>query len=243
MNSLVLPTLIQWSMTLIKSISGIRGTIGGITGDNLTPIDIVGFSCAYGHLLKEKHDAPTVVIGRDGRISGPNVHALVVHSLIMMGIDIVDLELSTTPTVEMAVIEHNDTGGIIITASHNPKNWNALKFLNSKGEFISKEDGLTILQLAELQPFVFSQVEELGKHMKSTGDINRHVQSILSLELVKEELVREKQFHVVVDCINSTGAISIPPLLDALNCSYTLINSEITGEFAHNPEPLANNLL
>ena len=220
-----------------------RGTIGGAPGDNLTPIDIIGFTCAYGHLIKGAKSSASVVVGRDGRISGPNVHGLVVHSLIMMGINVIDLNISTTPTVEMAVVDHKAQGGIIITASHNPKNWNALKFLNERGEFISKEQGQEILKLADQNSFDFAEVDHLGEHIQSQGDMSRHINAILDLEVVDVETIKKANYHVVVDCINSSGTISIPHLLNALNCTYTLINEEMTGEFAHNPEPLAKNLI
>ena len=229
-------------MTLIKSISGMRGTIGGVPGDDLTPIDIIGFTCAYGHLIKGDRDKASVVVGRDGRISGPHVHGLVVHSLIMMGIDVIDLDISTTPTVEMAVVDHSAQGGIIITASHNPKEWNALKFLNDRGEFISQEQGQKILQLAEQNNYEFANVEQLGSHLSSQGDMSRHINAILELGIVDVETIKKEKYHVVVDCINSSGTISVPHLLNALNCTYVLINEEMTGEFAHNPEPLAKNL-
>ncbi len=219
-----------------------RGTIGGMPGDNLTPIDIIGFTCAYGHLIKGAQSSASVVVGRDGRISGPHVHGLVVHSLIMMGINVIDLNISTTPTVEMAVVDHKAQGGIIITASHNPKNWNALKFLNARGEFISNEQGLEILKLADQNSFDFADVDHLGEHIQSQGDMSRHINAILDLEVVDVETIKRANYHVIVDCINSSGTISIPHLLNALNCTYTLINEEMTGEFAHNPEPLAKNL-
>ena len=219
-----------------------RGTIGGVPGDNLTPIDIIGFTCAYGHLMKGDQRNASVVVGRDGRISGPHVHGLVVHSLIMMGIDVIDLDISTTPTVEMAVVDHGAQGGIIITASHNPKHWNALKFLNERGEFISKEQGHQILKLAEQNSYDFASVEHLGTHKPSQGDMSRHINAILELGIVDVETIRSANYHVVVDCINSSGAISIPHLLNALNCTYVLLNDEMNGEFAHNPEPLAKNL-
>lgn len=229
-------------MTLIKSISGMRGTIGGKAGNNLTAIDIVEFSCAYAQMLINSGATKKIVIGRDGRISGNIVQQLVTNSLVMMGFDVIDCDLSTTPTVEMAVTYHNAGGGIIITASHNPKEWNALKFLNNKGEFISHEQGEELLQIAKQRTFEFCDVNDLGVIKQSTDDIAKHVTDILKLDTVNQDSVKTRRFKVVVDCVNSTGAISIPALLEALNCDYTLINEDITGEFAHNPEPLAHNL-
>jgi phosphomannomutase len=229
-------------MTLIKSISGMRGTIGGKAGENLTAIDIVEFSCAYAQLLIENGNTKKVVIGRDGRITGDTVQQLVTHSLILMGIDVLNVGLSTTPTVEMAVSQNHAGGGIIITASHNPKEWNALKFLNNKGEFISHEDGEKILQIAAKRSFHFAHVDQIGTVIHIENSIDDHVQSILDLKLVDAAAVRNKSFKVVVDCVNSTGAIALPILLDALGCQYVLINQEITGDFAHNPEPLEHNL-
>ncbi len=229
-------------MTLIKSISGMRGTIGGEAGDNLTAIDIVEFSCAYAQLLINSGATKKIVIGRDGRISGDIVQQLVSNSLLMMGFDVIDAGLSTTPTVEMAVLYHDAGGGIIITASHNPKEWNALKFLNNRGEFISHEAGQELLGIAKQRSFQFVDVNQLGHLIKCDDDIAKHVEDILNLDTVLTEEIRDRKFHVVVDCVNSTGALAIPALLDALHCKYTLINAEISGEFAHNPEPLAHNL-
>lgn len=232
-------------MALIKSISGIRGTIGGGIGENLTPIDIVECTMAYGHFVRQhaKDSAQTkVVIGRDGRITGLQVSNLVVNTLQMMGIDVIDLGLSTTPTVEMAVSLEKASGGIILTASHNPREWNALKFLNHKGEFISAEEGLQILSYIDDKVVEFATVDQQGKYAEHQGYIDLHVQEILKLPYIDVELIKQKGFSVVVDCINSTGAISIPPLLDALSVSYSLINEEMTGEFAHNPEPLPKHM-
>lgn len=229
-------------MTLIKSISGIRGTIGGSVGDNLTPVDIIDFVSAYAHILIKKNRKRKVVLGRDGRISGPQVHALTTQALVMMGIDVIDLGLSTTPTVEMSVPYHDAGGGVIITASHNPKEWNALKFLNEKGEFINAAEGEELLLKSKERTFLYAPVNQLGKVIFIKGSIDYHIREILKLSLVKRDLVAPKKMKVVVDCVNSTGAISIPLLLDALNCDYILINSDITGEFAHNPEPLEENL-
>ncbi len=219
-----------------------RGTIGGVPGDNLTPIDIVEMASAYGTWLSNKGNAPKVVVGRDGRISGQLVSDLVVNTLISLGIDVVDLGLSTTPTVEMAVPKLNAGGGIIFTASHNPKQWNALKLLNEKGEFISAEDGQTILTIAEERKFDYAQIDKLGKITQDDSMIDYHIDEVLRLPYVDVEKIRAANFSVVVDCINSTGTISIPPLLDKLNCKYHLINEEVTGDFAHNPEPVPKNL-
>jgi len=229
-------------LSLIKSISGIRGIIGGKVGKNLTPVDVVECSAGYGWWVKSKHEKPTVVVGRDGRISGEIVSSLSINTLRSLGINIIDLGLSTTPTVEMAVEEFNAQGGIIFTASHNPKQWNALKFLNEKGEFISAQDGKDILQYIAEKVMIYSPVEELGNYTDKQDHFISHVYSILSLPILDIALIRSKKFNVVVDCINSTGALAIPALLDALNCKYTLLNAEVNGEFAHTPEPLPKNL-
>lgn len=231
-------------MALIKSISGIRGTIGGSAGENLTAIDIVECTMAYGHFIykNESSKKPKVVIGRDGRITGKQVSALVCNTLQMMGIDVIDLGLSTTPTVEIAVPLEDASGGIILTASHNPKNWNALKFLNHKGEFISASEGQEILTYIEDKNLVFAEVDDQGVYSTSDVYIDKHIQMILDLDYLDVEAIQKHEFSVVVDCINSTGAISIPPLLNALQVKYTLINEEINGEFAHNPEPLPKNM-
>ncbi len=229
-------------MTLIKSISGIRGTIGGRSGNNLTPLDIVQCCSAYGTWLLEKGNTPKVVIGRDARISGPMVYELAVNSLLGLGIDVVDLHLSTTPTVEMSVLYENAGGGIIITASHNPKQWNALKFLNEKGEFISAQDGARILSIIEESEYFFSEVDDLGTRSSGAGHLQRHVDDILALDLVDVDKIRAQKLKVVVDCINSTGALAFPPLLEALGVKYKLLNDDLSGKFAHNPEPLPNHL-
>lgn len=229
-------------MSLIKSISGIRGTIGNTVGDNLTPVDIVECVSGYGKLLLDKYDRPKVVIGRDGRISGPSVQSLAVHTLLMQGIDVVDLGLSTTPTVEMAV-QHSDAhAGIIITASHNPKQWNALKFLNETGEFISAATGAAIIEQIKQSSYTFAEVDALGTYSEDHDAMTRHIDHILALDYLNVDLIKSKNFKVVVDCINSTGAISVNKLLDRLGVEYKLINEEITGEFAHMPEPLPKNL-
>lgn len=229
-------------MALIKSISGIRGTIGGAAGDNLTPQDIVECAAAFGYWVIQKTNNPKIVVGRDARISGEIVNNLVVSTLRSLGIDVVDLGLSTTPTVEVAVPMENAGAGIILTASHNPKQWNALKLLNDKGEFISAADATEFLALIEAGNIEYASVDKLGSYRKDDTYINKHINAILSLPLVTIEKVKAKQFKVVVDCVNSTGAISIPPLLEKLGCEVILINGEVTGDFAHNPEPLPENL-
>ena len=212
--------------------------MGGTQGKNLTPLDIVECAAAYGHWVISNKQAKKVVIGRDARISGKMVSQIVANTLTMMGINVVDLGLSTTPTVEIAVPEENAGGGIILTASHNPKEWNALKFLNHKGEFISAQDGADILTFIAEKSFTFAPVEKLGTYTKNTTYIEKHIDKIIRLPLVKQDLIRKKKFKIVVDCINSTGAKSIPPLLKSLACEYVLINAEMNGDFAHNPEPL-----
>ncbi|KAA3633158.1 MAG: phosphoglucosamine mutase [Bacteroidetes bacterium] len=229
-------------MALIKSISGIRGTIGGKAGDNLTPQDIVECTAAFGTWLKNKGANPKVVIGRDARISGELVSQMVSNTLLALGIDVVDLGLSTTPTVEMAVPELEAGAGIILTASHNPKQWNALKLLNNQGEFISAEDGKAFLSLIEEGGITYVEVDEIGDYSTREDMFDYHIDQILALDLVDVPKVQDKKFKVVVDCINSTGALSLPPLLDKLNCDYILINSTPDGNFAHNPEPLPKHL-
>ncbi len=229
-------------VTLIKSISGIRGTIGGTPGDNLTAIDVVNCAAGYGDWLLSQQQGNKVIIGRDARISGPMVSALAAQTLTSLGLDVIDLGLSTTPTVEMAVVHLKAAGGIIVTASHNPKQWNALKFLNAAGEFISAEDGADILARINRNSFQFAAVSDLGSYQTDDTQLLHHIQKILDLPTVKVSLVQSRAFSVVVDCINSTGAISIPPLLDALGCKYQLLNDEMSGDFAHNPEPLPEHL-
>ena len=232
-------------MALIKSISGIRGTIGGKPNENLTPLDIVKFSAAFGTWIKESvSHSKKIVIGRDGRISGEMVRDLVVSTLTGIGLDIHDLGLSTTPTVEMAVISEKAAGGIIITASHNGKDWNALKLLNSAGEFISSENGLLILEKAAKDAFTFAPVDKLGSYTVDNSYLNKHIQAILNYPLIDMAAIRAKHFKVVVDTINSTGALFIPPLLRALGIeNIRLLNEEVNGKFAHNPEPLPENLV
>lgn len=231
-------------MTLIKSISGIRGTIGGKVNDNLTPIDAVKFAAAYGSWMKSKSNKQkyTVVIGRDARISGQMISQLVSSTLIGLGIDVIDLGLSTTPTVEVMVTHLNADGGIILTASHNPKQWNALKLLNEKGEFVSADDGAEILKLAEDEDFDFAEVDDLGKYELNDEGIDIHIQKILELPLVNVEDIAKKKFKVVIDAVNSTGGIAIPPLLDKLGVEYVKLYCEPNGHFPHNPEPLKEHL-
>lgn len=230
------------SKNLIKSISGIRGVIGGKAGSYLTPIDIVECTAGFAYWIIKNGANKKVVVGRDGRISGEMVSQLAINTLVAMGLDVVDLGLSTTPTVEMAVTKLHAGAGIIFTASHNPKQWNALKFLNAKGEFISAQDGKDILQSIEDSTFTFAEVDKLGSVTKDNSMIDYHIDQVVNYKYVDKDLIAKKGFHVVVDCINSTGAISIPPLLEKLGCTYTLINEEVTGEFAHNPEPLPKHL-
>ena len=230
-------------MALIKSISGIRGTIGGNVGDNFTAQDIVECAAAFGHWVKQKTNNPKIVIGRDGRISGEIVNQLVVNALRMVGVSVVDLGLSTTPTVEIAVPEEGAGAGIIITASHNPKQWNALKFLNDKGEFISGKDGSDVLQLIEDKAIDYVDVHELGTYEYKDGYIQKHIDAIFDLELVDVATIKARQFKVVVDCINSTGSLSVVPLLEQLGCEVIALNDIPNGQFAHNPEPLADHLV
>lgn len=231
-------------MTLIKSISGIRGTIGGAPHTNLTPIDAVKFAAAYGTWLKEysKKDTLTVVIGRDARLSGEMIQNLVVSTLIGLGIDVIDLGLSTTPTVEIAVPLEKADGGIILTASHNPKQWNALKLLNEKGEFLDAAQGAIILEVAEKEAFVFSEVDDLGEVVKNDAYIDIHIDEVLELPLVNADTIKAAKFKVVVDGVNSTGGIAIPKLLEALGVEVVELYCEPTGHFPHNPEPLKEHL-
>ncbi|MFD0797565.1 phosphoglucosamine mutase [Maribacter chungangensis] len=231
-------------MTLIKSISGIRGTIGGKPGNNLTPIDAVKFAAAYGIWLKEysKKDNLKVVIGRDARISGEMIQNLVVSTLVGLGIDVVDLDLSTTPTVEIAVPLEKADGGIILTASHNPKQWNALKLLNEKGEFLDAAQGAKILDIAEKEDFNFSEVDDLGQITKNDSYIDIHIDEVLNLPLVDADVIRKANFKVVVDGVNSTGGIAIPALLKELGVAVVELYCDPTGHFPHNPEPLKEHL-
>lgn len=230
-------------MALIKSISGIRGTIGGTVGDNLTPVDIVKFTAAYATIIGGQDAVKKIVIGRDGRMSGAMVSNLCVNTLLAMGVDVIDLGLSTTPTVEYAVREEHANGGIILTASHNPKEWNALKLLNHEGEFISAEVGQKVLDLAEHEDFNFADVTELGQYRKDDTYLQKHVDAVVNYSLVDADAIRQMKLKVVLDAINSTGAIFIPKLLEALGVAEVItINSEVTGRFAHNPEPLPKHL-
>jgi phosphomannomutase len=232
-------------MTLIKSISGIRGTIGGNVGDNLTPLDAVKFASAYGTFIKSRNpdkEKITVVLGRDARISGKMISSLVANTLVGLGIDVIDLGLSTTPTVEVAVPLEKAAGGIILTASHNPKQWNALKLLNEKGEFLNGEDGKEILAIAESDDYSFAEVDDLGTYRKLPGYIDKHIQEVLQLELVDVEAIRNAGFKVVVDGVNSTGGIAIPALLKELNVECIELYCEPNGHFPHNPEPLKEHL-
>ncbi len=232
-------------MTLIKSISGIRGTIGGKPGEGLSPIDIVKFTSAFIAFLKKDSSTQNlrIVIGRDGRISGDMVSKLVAGSLMGMGVDVIDGGLSTTPTIEMAVIDTGADGGIIITASHNPEHWNALKLLNSKGEFISAADGVEVLAIAEKGQYEFSQVNKLGKYRMDDTLISMHINKILDLNLIDIEAIKKANFHVAIDCVNSTGGIAIPQLLNQLGVSkIDELYCVPSGRFPHNPEPLPQNL-
>jgi phosphomannomutase len=230
-------------VSLIKSISGIRGTIGGKAGDGLTPIDVVKFAAAYGASVLEKTNNPKIIIGRDARISGDMISRLVSATLQGLGIDVIDLGLSTTPTVELAVPLENAGGGIILTASHNPIQWNALKLLNSKGEFISDEEGKSILEKAEKEDFIFAEVKKLGKYSQIDDYMDRHIQHVLDLELVDVEAIKARNFKIVVDAVNSTGGIVVPRLLRALGVEVIEeMYCTPDGHFPHNPEPLPENL-
>ena len=231
-------------MTLIKSISGIRGTIGGNAGENLTPIDAVKFAAAYGTFLKNslQKDKLTVVIGRDARISGPMIHQLVMQTLIGLGINVIDLGLSTTPTVEVAVPLEKADGGIILTASHNPKQWNALKLLNNKGEFLSGAEGALILEIAESDNFDFADVDSLGTITEINDYMDRHITEVLNLKLVDVNAVKQRKFKVVVDGVNSSGGIVIPALLEKMGVEVVELYCEPNGHFPHNPEPLKEHL-
>jgi len=231
-------------MSLIKSISGIRGTIGGKPSENLTPLDAVKFAAAYGTWLKSENSNPKlkVVIGRDARISGSMIQQLVMNTLVGLGIDVIDLGLSTTPTVEIAVPLENADGGIILTASHNPKQWNALKLLNNKGEFLNGAEGVKILNYAEKEDFVFSEVDDLGKITVIDDYIDRHIEQVLKLNLVDAELVKKAKFKAVVDAVNSTGGIAIPALLKKMGVEVVELYCEPNGHFPHNPEPLKEHL-
>ena len=230
-------------MALIKSISGIRGTIGGKPGENLTPLDVVKFTAAFGSIIATGKQTTKIVIGRDGRISGAMVQNLVVNTLTGLGIDVIDLGLSTTPTVEVAVKMENADGGIILTASHNPKEWNALKLLNGEGEFISAEVGERVLELAAREDFSFATVDKLGTVTTNDTYLQKHIDAILKYPLVNAKAIAKQDFKIVVDGINSTGATYVPALLKALGVTNVIVlNSEVNGKFAHNPEPLPEHL-
>lgn len=231
-------------MALIKSISGIRGTIGGKPGENLTPVDIVKFTAAFGTIVSSGKNNTIIVIGRDGRISGAMVQQLVVNTLIGLGIDVVDLGLSTTPTIEIAVKMEKADGGIILTASHNPEQWNALKLLNSDGEFISAETGARVLELAAKEDFLFAEVNQLGNITADDSYLQKHINAVVNYSLVNQKAIAGKKLKVVVDAVNSTGAIFVPALLKALGVeNVKILNGEVNGKFAHNPEPLPQHLL
>ena len=225
-------------MTLIKSISGIRGTIGGHTGDTLNPLDIVKFTTAYATFIGGKR----IVVGRDGRLSGPMVRDVVCGTLVGMGYEVIDIGLATTPTTELAVRWHEADGGIIITASHNPTQWNALKLLNSEGEFLTAADGAEVLRIAEAEDFDYAPVERLGHVIMDDTMNQRHVESVLQLRLADVEAIKQRKFHVCADTINSVGGIILPQLFEALGVDYEILNGDCTGQFAHNPEPLEKNL-
>jgi phosphomannomutase len=232
-------------VSLIKSISGIRGTIGGNVNDNLTPVDTVKFAAAYGSWLINRNPNKKklkVVIGRDARISGKMISSLVANTLVGMGINVIDLGLSTTPTVEIAVPIEKADGGIILTASHNPKQWNALKLLNEKGEFLNGKDGLDILSIAENDSYIFAEVDDLGIYSKEKGYFEKHINAVLSLDLVNVEAIKNAKFKVVVDAVNSTGGIVIPKLLERLGVECIKLYCDPTGNFPHNPEPLKEHL-
>lgn len=231
-------------MTLIKSISGIRGTIGGKPGDTLNPLDIVKFTSAYATFIRRsgKSKSNTIVVGRDGRISGDMVRNIVCGTLMGIGYDVVNIGMATTPTTELAVAMEQAAGGIIITASHNPRQWNALKLLNEKGEFLTAADGEEVLAIAEREDFEYASVDNLGKYKEDNSFNQRHIDSVLNLKLVDREAIKNAHFKVLVDAVNSVGGIIMPQFLDALGVEYKVLNGEPTGDFAHNPEPLAKNL-
>jgi phosphomannomutase len=232
-------------MPLIKSISGIRGTIGGKPANSLSPVDTVKFTAAYAAWLKQQNNknSLSVVVGRDGRMSGAYIQQLVTSTLVASGVNVINLDLSTTPTVEMAVLFNNADGGIIITASHNGAEWNALKLLNVNGEFLSAADGEQLLAIAEKESFSFVAVDKLGTVTNDTSALEKHIEAIVNLPLVDIAAIKKKKFKIVVDCINSTGALAVPALLKALGVKdIVLLNEEINGKFAHNPEPLPQHL-
>ncbi len=232
-------------MSLIKSISGIRGTIGGKAGDGLTPLDIVKFTAAYATLIRSKKQTTSnkIVVGRDARLSGEMVKNLVIGTLTGMGFDVIDIDLATTPTTELAVTMGNAAGGIILTASHNPKQWNALKLLNEKGEFLNATEGQEILKIADAEDFNFADIDNIGHSTTDETYTQKHIEHVLSLKLVDVDAIRKANFTVAIDCVNSVGGIVIPALLNALGVENICgINCEPTGVFAHNPEPLPEHL-
>ena len=231
-------------MTLIKSISGIRGTIGGRAGDTLNPLDIVKFVAAYTTFIGRKNPGKKlqIVVGRDARISGPMVKNVVCGTLMGMGADVINIGLATTPTTELAVRMSHSDGGIIITASHNPRHWNALKLLNAEGEFLTKDDGNEVLAIADKEDFTFAEVDDLGSYIDDNTYDQKHVEAVTALDLVDLTAIRNAHFKVIVDSINSVGGIILPKLLDALHVEYKFLNGEANGDFAHNPEPLEKNL-
>ena len=232
-------------MALIKSISGFRGEIGGKSGDNLTPVDLVGFVSAFAQFIKEKtgKENISILIGRDARISGEMVSHLVTGTLMAMGVDVMDTGLSTTPTTEVAVVDNKADGGIILTASHNPVQWNALKFLAGNGEFISKQEGERVLELAAQNDFVFADAKKLGKYIKIEDAVEKHINKVLALPLVDVEAIKKANFRVAFDSVNSTGGFVLKKLLSALGVEQVFaLNDEPTGLFAHNPEPLPENI-
>lgn len=230
-------------MALIKSISGIRGTIGGSPGSNLTPVDIIKFTAAFASVISENASSRKVVIGRDGRISGKMVGELCYNTLMAMGFDVVDLGLTTTPTVEIAVVKEGADAGIILTASHNPKEWNALKLLNNQGEFIDAETGARVLEIAEKEDFKFASVAKLGKHKTDDSYLQKHIDAVVAYPLVDAEIIRQQNYKIVVDGINSSGSLYVPELLRALGVNdIIVINEKINGKFNHNPEPLPHHL-
>lgn len=230
-------------MALIKSISGIRGTIGGKVGENLTPIDVVQFVSAFITFLKKDENPLTIVVGRDARVSGEMINKLVCSTLQSLGVNVIDLGLSTTPTVEMAVVHHHADGGIILTASHNPMQWNALKLLNARGEFISAADGQKVLEIIEKQEYQFAEIDKLGKYSTYDKAIEDHIEAILKLDLVNVDAIKRAHFSVILDCVNSTGGLALPLLLKKLGVlKVKVLNDDCSGVFAHNPEPLPQNL-
>lgn len=234
-------------MALIKSISGIRGTIGGVPGDSLTAIDVVKFTASFGNIIAERREdksQPTkIVVGRDGRISGDMINQLVINTLISLGVNVIDLGLSTTPTVEIATKKENADGGIIITASHNPKEWNALKLLNKDGEFIDAEVGAEVLDRAKTEALGFALVDKLGTITNDRSYLQKHIDLVLSYPLVNKDAIQKKELKIVVDCINSSGALVLPQLLNELGVAEVIVlNGEVNGRFAHNPEPLPEHL-